>query len=221
MTYPPPPWTLQGYAFQTVNLFDIDYCRSFIPSELQIISVLPGKTLGGVYFSSYQSGSVLEYNELIVVPALVRYQEKIAAWVSHIYVDNEDSVAGGREIWGLPKELANFTWDTDGLSVYQNNCQLCSFYHQKGIFNFSTWWRQPLSGNVFGGLNTDLLLFSSTFKSYISLINGQLKIPSESPLAALNMSQPMAIFNLTELTLIVNSPSVVGHKLVSHNLYSK
>jgi acetoacetate decarboxylase len=25
-------------------------------------------------------------------------------------VDNPDSVAGGREIWGLPKELAEFSW---------------------------------------------------------------------------------------------------------------
>ncbi len=105
------PWTLKGYAISTVHLVDVDKVRSLIPSELNIISVLPGKTLSVVYLSYYGSGSVLEYSELIVAPALVSYQAKFGGWVSHIYVDNPDSVAGGREIWGLPKEMAEFTWE--------------------------------------------------------------------------------------------------------------
>ena len=51
MPYPQAPWTLQGYAIQTLQLLDIDRVRPFIPSELNIITVLPGKTLGGVYLS--------------------------------------------------------------------------------------------------------------------------------------------------------------------------
>ena len=30
--------------------------------------------------------------------------------ISHIYVDDEQSLSGGREIWGLPKELATFEY---------------------------------------------------------------------------------------------------------------
>ncbi|HEY9821570.1 MAG TPA: acetoacetate decarboxylase family protein, partial [Candidatus Sericytochromatia bacterium] len=105
MTYPPAPWTLQGYAIQSLQLIDIERVRPLIPTEFEIISVLPGKTVGGVYLSYYGSGSVLEYSELIVAAGMVRYSGKIGGWVSHIYVDNADSVAGGREIWGLPKEL--------------------------------------------------------------------------------------------------------------------
>lgn len=216
MSYPFPPWTLQGYAFLTVNLVDIEKSRTFIPSELQILSVFPGKTLGGVYFSAYQSGSILQYNELIVVPALVYYQGKIGSWISHIYVDHEDSVAGGREIWGLPKEMAEFIWDENGVKVYQNNRQFCCFHHQQGFFNLSTGWRQPLIGNAFGGLNTDLLFFSSTFKSYIGLVQGHLEIPSQSPLTELELSQPMLSFKLSQLALNVNPPTVIGQKSVFH-----
>jgi hypothetical protein len=77
MAYPPTPWTLQGYALLTSQLIDVERVRPLIPSELDIISVLPGKTLGGVYLSYYGSGSVLEYSELIVNAALVRCSGKI------------------------------------------------------------------------------------------------------------------------------------------------
>ena len=71
MNYPPAPWKLQGYATQTLNLVDIDRVRRFVPPELDIVAILPGKTIGSIYISEYQLGSVLTYNELIVAPALV------------------------------------------------------------------------------------------------------------------------------------------------------
>lgn len=110
MSYPQAPWILQGDAVQTLHLVNVEQVRSLVPLELDIISVWPGKTVASVYLSYYGSNSVLEYSELIIVPAVVSYQGKIGSWISHIYVDHVDSVAGGREIWGLPKELADFEW---------------------------------------------------------------------------------------------------------------
>lgn len=68
----------------------------------------PGWTFGGVYCAHYGAGSTLEYLELIVIPGLVRRGHRLGAWISHIYVDDAQSVAGGRSIWALPKELAEF-----------------------------------------------------------------------------------------------------------------
>jgi acetoacetate decarboxylase len=67
--YPAAPWTLMGYAVQTLQFVDTRQARSFVPSKLRILSVLPGKTLGGMYLASYGPGSVLEYDELIVAAA--------------------------------------------------------------------------------------------------------------------------------------------------------
>lgn len=75
MTYPPAPWTLKGFAMQTLQLIDSAQARVFVPPELQIVCVLPGKTLGVMYVASYGPESVLTYNELIVVPALTRYRK--------------------------------------------------------------------------------------------------------------------------------------------------
>ena len=77
MSYPQAPWTLQGCAYQTLQLLDCDRVRPLIPAELNLVSVFPGKTIGGVYLSNYSTGSVLEYSKLIVIAAFVSYGGKI------------------------------------------------------------------------------------------------------------------------------------------------
>lgn len=209
MAYPQAPWTLQGYAFQTLQLLDIDRVRSLIPPELEIISLWPGKTVGGVYLSYYGSGSVLEYSELIVIAALVGYLGKFGGWVSHIYVDNPDSVAGGREIWGLPKEMAEFNWEKgDRVTVSQGNRRLCSFNYNRQGFG----WRQWLGASSFSTLGSNLLLFPAEVESRLGLISSELEIPAESPFAALGIGQPWLTVHCDQMRLVVGGPEVVGQR---------
>ncbi|WP_375479976.1 acetoacetate decarboxylase family protein [uncultured Nostoc sp.] len=207
MPYPQAPWTLQGHAIQTLHLVNIDQVRPLIPLELEIISVWPGKTLASVYLSNYGSGSVLEYSELIVVPALINYQRKIGAWISHIYVDNADSVAGGREIWGLPKELAKFTWEQGKyVTVHQENQKLCSFkYNQQSLA-----WKQRLSASSFSAKGADLLIFPAEFESLLGLIGSKLEIPAESPFFGIGLGQPWLTVRCEQMSLRVDAPKVVG-----------
>jgi acetoacetate decarboxylase len=216
MSYPPAPWNLKGFAIVTLNLIDLDRARSFVPAGLEIVSVLPGKTLGSVYVSSYQSGSVLEYNELIIAAALVRDRsKKVGSWISHIYVDNSDSVAGGREIWGLPKEMAEFTWQDSNITVRQENRHLCSLNYQQNFLSFLS-LPQKLSGNSFGGLGSDLLWFQANFEAKVNLISTNLEIPSDSPFANLNLAQPFLSANLKELNLLSGIPETIGQKSLSY-----
>jgi hypothetical protein len=216
MTYPNAPWKLEGYAIQTLHLVDIKQAVSFVPSELEIVSLLPGKTLAGTYVSSYEAGSLLEYNELIVVPAFVRYQGYIGAWISHIYVDNEDSVAGGREIWGLPKEMAEFSWDNHGkVSVKQNQRELYQLSYKKDWLSLSTWWKQELRGNAFGGLGSELLYFQNDFKSQINLLKSNLEIPQHSPFASLHLGQPWLTVKLQNLELLAGVPKLLGNEVIN------
>ncbi|MHC5768805.1 MAG: acetoacetate decarboxylase family protein [Nostoc sp.] len=207
MPYPQAPWTLQGYAIQTLHLVNIDQVRPLIPLELDIVSVWPGKTLASVYLSHYGSGSVLEYSELIVVPALINYQRKIGAWISHIYVDNADSVAGGREIWGLPKELAEFTWEQGKyVTVHQGNQRLCSLnYNQQSLA-----WRQWLSASAFSAKDADLLMFPAEVESVLGLIGSKLEIPAESPFSGIGLGQPWLTVRYEQMSLRVDGAKVVG-----------
>lgn len=206
MAYPQAPWTLQGHAFQTLHLMDVDSVRPLIPSELKIISVWPSKTLGGVYLSYYGSGSVLEYSELIVIAAILGHKGKFGGWISHIYVDNPDSVAGGREIWGLPKELAEFTWEENRVTVRQGDRTLCSLNYNRQGFG----WRQQLGASSFSAMGSNLLLFPFELESRLGLVSSKLEVPPESAFAQLDLGQPWLTVHSDQMRLVVAGPEVVG-----------
>lgn len=216
MNYPQPPWNLKGYAIQTLNLLDIDRVRPLIPPELSIVSVLPGKTLGGIYLSVYEPSSILQYNELIMVAGLTRYQNLTASWISHIYVDDATSVAGGREIWGLPKEMAEFTWEADRVSVRQDNQLLCNLEYKPNWFKLATWWKPKFSAASFSGLDEELLMFDNQFSLDIALLSGKLNIPNHSPFTNLNLGQPWLTLKMNQLDITANAPQVIGQKASSN-----
>ncbi|ALF53212.1 acetoacetate decarboxylase [Nostoc piscinale CENA21] len=207
MTYPATPWILLGKAIASLYLVNINQVRSLIPSEFRVFSVWPGKTLGCVYLADYREGSVLEYSELIIAPAVVSYQNQIGAWISHIYVDNADSVAGGQEIWGLPKELADFTWEEDKrVKVRQGDRKLCTLnYSQQSLA-----WRQRLTGSAFSVRGVELLQFSAECEALLGLISSQLEVPGESHFASIGLGQPFLTGRAEQMKLKVADPEVVG-----------
>lgn len=220
MSYPSAPWTLQGYAIQTLQLIDIKQVRPLIPPEFEIISVLPGKTIGGVYLSNYGSGSTLEYSELIIAPGIVNYSGKAGGWISHIYVDNSESVAGGREIWSLPKEFADFTWEKahqnssnseNMVTVSQGTKRLCQLRYSIPSFSFPI----PFSGDVFSAKLDSILVFKGEFSANIGLCSSQLEIPIESPFASLSLERPFLTCYCKNLRLVAGTPKVAGYKEVS------
>lgn len=211
MGYPQAPWTLKGYAFLTLHLIDIAKASPFIPAELAIVQSVPGKTLGGIYFSQYTDGSALLYNELIVVAGLVRWNNQIGSWISHIYVDNPDSVAGGREIWGLPKEMAEFHWESGEqgqVSAWQQGQLLCSL---KTSWRFSL-WRQQFAFPSYSQKADRFLRFSGAAQANFGLIGAKLDVPNSSPFARLIDSPPWAAVSADSLDLTVSSPSPAAPK---------
>ena len=107
MRYPPEPWHLQGSL--VLSVFRVP--RKLVPTEhlpagARVIT-LAGNAFVAVAFVSYEPGSVLTYEELLVATA-VRDQHKTAVCVPQIWVDSEASRQGGRELWAIPKQLARF-----------------------------------------------------------------------------------------------------------------
>ncbi|MBA8815369.1 acetoacetate decarboxylase [Microbacterium halimionae] len=104
-TYPPEPWHLGGSLL--VSVFRVP------AAELPAIEIpggrrplrLGGEVLVGTAFANYVPGGVLQYNELLVsVPSV--FPPRVT--VPQIWVDSEASRAGGRELWGIPKQLETF-----------------------------------------------------------------------------------------------------------------
>jgi hypothetical protein len=86
------------------------------PSGVKVVAA-GGSTVGGVLLARYDERATLPYHELIVFSGLARAAGRPAFVVSHIYVDSVPSLLGGRAIWGLPKELAEFNWGARSIEV--------------------------------------------------------------------------------------------------------
>ncbi len=175
--FPSPPWSLCGQGMALPRLIRVEHVRRLIPPELRIFQVLPGKTAGGLFLARYEPGSTLAYSELIVAAATVYRAGRIGIWISHIYVDSAESVAGGREIWGLPKELAEFTWEKGKTVVRQGDRELCSVLFTSGRCRVPA----PLWLPAFGRLEGRLLHFTGVGAARLALGRAEWIVPKDSP----------------------------------------
>ncbi|GAA5111523.1 acetoacetate decarboxylase family protein [Haloechinothrix salitolerans] len=108
--YPPEPWTLCGDAFVSVWRLPEQELPALPDSMNGIVPI----SMGGYGFVvtawvDYQEPGMLSYRELMATVA-VRDGTKPAASITHIWVDSETSLAGGRELWHIPKDMAKFEW---------------------------------------------------------------------------------------------------------------
>ncbi|WP_071515647.1 acetoacetate decarboxylase family protein [Geitlerinema sp. PCC 9228] len=209
MAYPKSPWTLKGFVVGTLHWIDSAAVRSLLPSECQIVEILPGKTLASVYLAKYEAGSALSYSELIVAPSLVRHGGKAGGWISYIYVDHPDSVAGGREIWGLPKEMAEFTWEKGNpsqVTVRQEGTTLLRLEYRRSLGYL------PLRAQLYGYsiLEPALLRFAIRMRGWMGGTGSRLEIPEESPLATLPLSRGKLTYRCPMAQLTVSAPESVG-----------
>jgi acetoacetate decarboxylase len=100
VSYPPAPWDMVGSLWLT--LFRL---REPV-DELRPAGVY------GAAFVSYEEGSPLAYRELLVARLISTdaYGRRVS--ITDIWVDSPESVAGGRELWAIPKGLCDFSFET-------------------------------------------------------------------------------------------------------------
>ncbi|MER5833138.1 acetoacetate decarboxylase family protein [Streptomyces sp. NPDC002130] len=68
------------------------------------------------FWVDYRPGGVLAYREFLIAQ-VVRHGRRLAATTVAAWVDDERSLAGGRALWGIPKELGAITVHADGRSA--------------------------------------------------------------------------------------------------------
>ena len=107
MQYPAEPWHMQGSL--VLSVFRVP--RTLVPQDRQPstakLITLAGNAFVAVAFVSYEPGSELTYEELLVATPVLD-EGRVAVSVPQIWVDSEASRDGGREMWGIPKQLARF-----------------------------------------------------------------------------------------------------------------
>lgn len=103
-SFPAEPWNLSGHAVISVGL--VRGGATDAPPGTRPLTVA-GRTITACAFFAYTSPSPLEYHELLVA-TLVRRGLRPLVHITHIWVDSTASRDGGRTLWAIPKELADF-----------------------------------------------------------------------------------------------------------------
>ncbi len=108
----PPPWTLTGRGLVFITHFPESFVRAhgFLQPYQQ--TAYQG-WIGTVILADYQTSTVGPYQELLFIPGLFRFGQTTAFSISKIYVSTQESVTSGRANWGIPKERADFRFESD------------------------------------------------------------------------------------------------------------
>jgi hypothetical protein len=206
--YPPAPWTLGGWGVATVGLVDAAAAAEFVPDGAHLVQVAPRKTLGGL-FLAYERGPLV-YRELNVVAGLARVGTRLAFLLPRLYVDSPASLAGGHEIWGLPKELASFDIAHDigvtSIEVRQGSRAICRLRCNVPTSGM----RLPLPMPSFGVREREFLFFTGRLAARIALARATVAIDSESEFATLGLHKPRLSVRCDNLTLTVPPPRIVA-----------
>ncbi|MDR6172863.1 hypothetical protein QE364_001573 [Nocardioides zeae] len=106
--YPPQPWDLTGRGWITAWSL-----RGPLPGLPD--GVRPVGRLALTMFVDYRPPGQMAYAELLA-GVVVRQGRRVGLAITDIWVDSPASRDGGRDLWGVPKELAVFRID-DGSST--------------------------------------------------------------------------------------------------------
>jgi acetoacetate decarboxylase len=115
--YPPPPWRLAGRLLVALAPLRLDVARALVPAPLRLLPACPGRALAMLVVGLYGEGSTLRYGEVAGIVGPVFADGRPGGLVTSIWVDDERSLAGGRQVWGLPKQLATLRWRPGALEV--------------------------------------------------------------------------------------------------------
>jgi hypothetical protein len=106
VSYPAAPWNMVGSLWLT--LFRVaDRVDDLRPAGVY-----------GAAFVSYEEGSPLTYSEFLVARPISTDSAGRRVTITDIWVDSPASVAGGRELWAIPKGPADFTLDSEHKGPY-------------------------------------------------------------------------------------------------------
>ena len=101
----PPPWSLRGRGLVVCHRSNRDWRERYFPEWSGPVTVS--------MWVDYTESPVGPYREWLLVPGRVTNPRGRSFSISHIYVDSDKSLIGGRQNWGIPKEMAGFDFNVD------------------------------------------------------------------------------------------------------------
>ena len=119
---PPSPWPVTGSALVVIGHLSRARARALAASPRGFIAPRLLGSLCVLGLIHYDTTPVGPYNELALTPGVL-WRQLPGLLISHMLVDSTRSRMGGRAIWGLPKELAHFTWAEQQIAITTPDAQ--------------------------------------------------------------------------------------------------
>lgn len=191
--YPAAPWELHGQTHG--HLFTVP--KALLPETPDGFRplIIAGRGIVVAGWVDYQAGSVLQYGEVFAAVAGFA-SHRLTGIVTHMWVDSPPSRAGGRELWGYPKELASFELALHPAGSARAEIDGSDLAHG----TFRSWLKLPFRVKLKSGttqpLNGRLRPVTLTISGIPALGSGSFTPGPASPLAFLASSRRIASFAL-------------------------
>ena len=205
MSYPPEPWHLRGQLHLTAWRLPVDDLLALPPGVLPV--QLGRSGLVGTAWAIYEPGGVLSYRELLAA-VLVRAGARPQVSITHVWVDSEASLRGGRELWGIPKKLASFRIDGGVYTAYTQAGELIARGTVRGGTVLPGRW--PAACTVAQQLAGKLARTPARSTSRLRLIASRWEFATEGPLAWLTAARSLGSVSLLDFALRFGSRRGVG-----------
>lgn len=211
--YPPEPWHLGGSMH--VSLWRVPIAalpatfEAARPRDARPIAIA-GTALVGTAFVTYEPGGVLAYDELLAA-TLTWHRSRPRVTISDIWVDSQASLAGGRELWGIPKHLADFsTTRQGGIITRSASVDGRPLAHLEARVRTQLPGRWPLpmpTAQRLGGIEHVSPVRAS---GGLATCRARWTFPPDGPLAFLTGRRPAVSVHLRELALAFGSAREVA-----------
>ena len=199
-TYPPEPWDLRGQLHASAFLVPFHEIPVDVPAGCQPIRL--GKHgIVGVAWVNYEPGGVMQYRELMTT-LLVRHGRQVMPTITHIWVDSAASRDGGRALWGIPKELAEFEFEGDALAARDADGPLARGTVTR-VFALPGQW--PSGFRVAQWLGGKAKFSPVRSRSRLELSKATFHADPTGPLAFLAGRKPLASFTLRDFRMTFGS----------------
>ena len=207
----PAPWNLTGDAYIMVYKFPKDFVKEYgFLTDYQRDRFLG--YVGTVMLVDYKTSGVGPYRELLFIPGMFTFDWKKMFSISKIYVSSRDSVYNGIENWGIPKECADFIWQTnpngsEDISVSVEGKEFFKTTIKKGFISFPiTTSILPLT--VVQKLRKDLIITNPTAKGKATLSSMKSIEVDKNFFPDLSKASPLITMKVKNFEMNFNVPLV-------------
>ncbi|RKT54399.1 acetoacetate decarboxylase family protein [Saccharothrix australiensis] len=194
--HPPEPWDLRGDGWVSAWLVRSSALPA-LPAPTRPLTLL-GVALVCTAFADYRPGGVLAYHELVaVVP--VRRGARIGLSITHAWVDSAASRAGGRALWGIPKEAARFEVDPRGSASAHDGRRAVASVRLGGPVR----WRLPVRAraSVWQGVPGGVARTPLRYRGGVGFARLSWRVDPAGPLGWLRAARPLFGLALTDFRL--------------------